>query len=67
MDQFVVVLLEDRLCAPIGYVQNFFSRNLAADTEAPLVEWALKIEVSIPASAKTVFNHRAMEEDVTEK
>ena len=41
-------------------------RFFAADTEAPLVECALKIDVSIPDRSKTVLSHLAIEDDVTE-
>ena len=31
----------------------------AADDEAPLTEWALKIEISIPEASNSDFSHRA--------
>ena len=35
------------------------------DVEAPLVEWAWKIDTSTPLAFSTSFNHRAMVEDAT--
>ena len=37
----------------------------AEEAPAPLVEWVLKTEVSAPASCNTVFNHLAIDDDVT--
>ena len=34
----------------------------AAEDEAPLMDWALNIEVSIPDSSNSDFNHRATEQ-----
>ena len=37
----------------------------AAEVDALLYEWALKIEVSIPARCSTSFNHLAIVEEDT--
>ena len=37
----------------------------AEDAEAPLVEWALKMDTSIPALSRVVLSQRAIEADVT--
>ena len=39
--------------------------RFAAEADAPLVECALKHEVSIPASAMMHFNQRAMVDETT--
>ena len=41
---------------PVGYVV-VIPATAAFELEAPLIEWALKIPVSTPASVKQVFNH----------
>ena len=38
---------------------------VAADVDAPLVEWAWKIDTFIPLVFSTSFNHCAMVEDTT--
>jgi len=37
----------------------------AADTEAPRVKWALKTEMSAPASSRVILSHLAIEFNVT--
>lgn len=49
----------DDQCAVCRIRSNGTPASLAADVEAPRVEWALKREVSIPASERIHLVHLA--------